>query len=750
MPLDWMDVSAAAERAPEQPEPAAVPADSELLAGLNDEQRRAVTHGEGPLLILAGAGSGKTRVITRRIGWLVASRRAAAHEILAITFTNKAAGEMRARVGHFLPVQGLWISTFHAMCARILRREIGALGGWTNDFSIYDTHERNLLLKQIVKELGFDLQTFRPNAIGAWISAEKNRRFDRASAGGQRLGGIEREIYEQVRTRYAKDMRTNNALDFDDLLLCVLELFDGHPGLRDAYAARFRYVLVDEYQDTNHVQYLLTRHLAGWHENLTVCGDPDQSIYGWRGADIRNILDFERDFGPGGSSTERPVVVVKLERNYRSTECILKAAQGLIRHNLARKEKDLWTDKQSDARVRVLECADENDEARAIAQRIQELVARGRRPDQVAVFYRVNFMQRALERALRLAGLPYQIVGGVEFYERREVRDLVCYLRLIVNPRDDGACTRVLNVPARGIGEKSVEELSRWSRERGLTLAAAVHAGEARELLKGRARKGLEDFARILRELAPHAELSASAALEAVLAATDYLQHLSEAADDDALSRVENVEELLAGARQYDSENPEGKLRGYLQDVALVSDVDGWEEASPRVTLMTLHSSKGLEFPAVFIAGLEEGLLPHALALSEEDEEAGVEEERRLLYVGMTRAMDELFLSHADLRLHYGETSFQEPSRFLAQLPREWVVGLEEEQPDDAREPTFVSDEEERVLRAGERVEHDHFGYGVVEALQGSGVNTRVTVRFRSAGTKVLLLQYAKLRVVEG
>ena len=672
MPLDWMDVSAAAERAPEQPEPAAVPADSELLAGLNDEQRRAVTHGEGPLLILAGAGSGKTRVITRRIGWLVASRRAAAHEILAITFTNKAAGEMRARVGHFLPVQGLWISTFHAMCARILRREIGALGGWTNDFSIYDTHERNLLLKQIVKELGFDLQTFRPNAIGAWISAEKNRRFDRASAGGQRLGGIEREIYEQVRTRYAKDMRTNNA------------------------------------------------------------------------------LDFERDFGPGGSSTERPVVVVKLERNYRSTECILKAAQGLIRHNLARKEKDLWTDKQSDARVRVLECADENDEARAIAQRIQELVARGRRPDQVAVFYRVNFMQRALERALRLAGLPYQIVGGVEFYERREVRDLVCYLRLIVNPRDDGACTRVLNVPARGIGEKSVEELSRWSRERGLTLAAAVHAGEARELLKGRARKGLEDFARILRELAPHAELSASAALEAVLAATDYLQHLSEAADDDALSRVENVEELLAGARQYDSENPEGKLRGYLQDVALVSDVDGWEEASPRVTLMTLHSSKGLEFPAVFIAGLEEGLLPHALALSEEDEEAGVEEERRLLYVGMTRAMDELFLSHADLRLHYGETSFQEPSRFLAQLPREWVVGLEEEQPDDAREPTFVSDEEERVLRAGERVEHDHFGYGVVEALQGSGVNTRVTVRFRSAGTKVLLLQYAKLRVVEG
>ena len=310
------------------------------LAELNPAQREAVTHGSGPLLVLAGAGSGKTRVITRRIAWLVATARAAPQELLAITFTNKAAGEMRERVQRFFPVQGLWISTFHASCARILRREIEVLGGWTRDFSIYDTYDRNSLLKEIVKELGFDAQRFRPAALGAWISAGKNRRYERERV-QVGLDGMEGQVFEQVRERYERTMRENNALDFDDLLVRVLELFDGHPGLRDAYAARFRYVLVDEYQDTNHVQYLLTRHLAGWHGNLTVCGDPDQSIYAWRGADLGNILDFEQDFG-----AERAVAVVKLERNYRSTECILRAAQGLIRHNRSRKEKDLWTEKR--------------------------------------------------------------------------------------------------------------------------------------------------------------------------------------------------------------------------------------------------------------------------------------------------------------------------------------------------------------------------------------------------------------------
>ncbi len=752
MPLDWMDLQALGE-APAAELHRPVVEEGALLEGLNEEQRRAVLHGEGPLLILAGAGSGKTRVITRRIGWLVATGRAAPHEILAITFTNKAAGEMRARCEVFFPVKGLWISTFHAMGARILRREIEVLGGWTRDFSIYDTYERNQLLKELVKDLGYDAQRFRPGAIGAWISAEKNRRFEPDLAGGSGPGGMEGEVYAQVRARYDAALRANNALDFDDLLLKVLELFEAHPGVRDQYAWRFRHVLVDEYQDTNHVQYRLTRHLASRHGNLTVCGDPDQSIYGWRGADIGNILDFERDFGG-----ERPVVVVKLERNYRSTECILKAAQGLIRHNLARKEKDLWTDKQSPARVRVLECGDENDEARAIAARIQAALAAGRRPDQIAVFYRVNFMQRALELALRLVGVPYQIVGGVEFYQRREVRDLISYLRLLVNPRDEAACARVLNVPGRGIGAKSVEELVRWTRAHGLPLSAAASSREARELVKGRARRGLEEFAELLASLAERARGPAAAALEAVIEATHYQRHLGESGEPDVQARRENVDELVSGARQYDLENPEGGLRGYLSDVALVSDVDGFEEQSPRVTLMTLHSSKGLEFPLVFVAGLEEGMLPHVLAL-DDDPDGGAEEERRLLYVGMTRAMDELTLTHARMRLHFGESSYQVPSRFLDEIPSEWTEAPEPEEHgrEDDDGPRFVPDagadeeaqEETSVtLAPGARVEHEHFGYGVVEVVQGSGGSARLTVRFASAGKRVLLAQYAKLRVV--
>jgi DNA helicase-2/ATP-dependent DNA helicase PcrA len=745
MPLDWMDLEAAGEV------PAAAVArpacdEGALMEGLNDAQRMAVVHGDGPLLILAGAGTGKTRVITRRIAWLVATARAAPHEILAITFTNKAAGEMRARCAAFFPVAGLWISTFHAMGARILRREIPHLGGWTRDFSIYDTYEKNQLLKELVKELGYDAQRFRPAAIGAWISNEKNRRFEPALAGAGSPGGAEGEVFAQVRARYDAAMQASNALDFDDLLLKVLELFEAHPGLRDQYAWRFRHVLVDEYQDTNHVQYRLTRHLASRHGNLTVCGDPDQSIYRWRGADIGNILDFEHDFG-----SERAVAVVKLERNYRSTACILQAAQGLIRHNLGRKEKDLWTEREGPARVGILACADENDEARAIAARIQAALDGGRRPDQVAIFYRVNFMQRALELALRQAGIPYQIVGGVEFYQRREVRDLVSYLRLLVNPRDDAAAARVINVPGRGIGAKSLEELARWAREHGLPLAAAAGASAARALVKGRARAGLEDFAELLGALAPHAEGPAAGALEAVLAATDYLRHLGEDGEPDAIVRRENVEELVAGARQYDHEHPEGRLGGYLSEVALVSDVDGLEDGEPRVTLMTLHSSKGLEFPLVFIAGLEERMLPHGLAL-DEDPEGGLEEERRLLYVGMTRAMDELTLTHARMRLHFGEASYQVPSQFLAEIPEELTEAAEPAAGTDEDDgPRFVPDEEPEeafVLAPGTRVAHEHFGFGVVEGIQGSGGSARLTVRFASAGKRVLLAQYARLRVV--
>ena len=415
-----MDAQALGEESPD-----VAPENSpEILDGLNEPQAAAVTHGDGPMLILAGAGSGKTRVITRRIAWLVRTARAAPHEVLAITFTNKAAREMRERVLALLPARGLWISTFHAMCARILRREIEVLGGWTRDFTIYDTADKNLLLKRITKDLGYDIQRFRPAMLSSWISEWKSRRFDRDALEPAEAGyGLEEEVFAKVRGRYEEALRENNALDFDDLLAKTLTIFQEHPGVRDAYASRFRYVLVDEYQDTNRIQYLLTRQLADWHGNLAVCGDPDQSIYGWRGADIKNILDFEEDFG-----AQSEVRVVKLEENYRSTDVILKAAQALIRNNVGRKEKELWTRKKADHLLRVLECGDENDEANEIAAQIHAQRSKGRAADDIAIFYRANWMQRALERSLRLSGIPYQIVGGVEFYQRREIRDLLSYL----------------------------------------------------------------------------------------------------------------------------------------------------------------------------------------------------------------------------------------------------------------------------------------------------------------------------------
>jgi DNA helicase-2/ATP-dependent DNA helicase PcrA len=740
-PLDWMDAqAAAAESAADEASAAAI------LEGLNEAQREAVTHGDGPMLILAGAGSGKTRVITCRIAHLVATGRATPHEILAITFTNKAAREMRERVARFLPVKGLWISTFHAMCARMLRREIERLGTWTRDFTIYDTHDRNLLLKTITKDLGYDVQRFRPQLLGSWISDEKTRRFDRDFEGPEEPdGSIESEVFVKVRDRYEREMGENNALDFDDLLIRTLEILQAHPGVRDAYSNRFRHVLVDEYQDTNRIQYLLTRHLSAWHGNLAVCGDPDQSIYGWRGADIKNILDFEEDWGS--------VRTVKLERNYRSTQCILAGAQGLIRNNVSRKEKDLWSDRESDERIHVLECADENDEANEIAARIHGLREEGVKPDEIAVFYRVNFMQRALERSLRFAGIPYQIVGGVEFYQRREIRDLLAYLHLIVNPKDDLSCRRVVNVPARGVGERSLEKLATWAAERGVPLLAAAGSADARAEIRGRAKAGLAAFAGLMERLADYADRSASMALEAVVSETDYFEWLASSGDQDAASREENVEELRSHAATYDDEEPEGGLRGFLQEIALVSDVDGYDEEGPRVTLMTLHSSKGLEFPVVFVAGLEEELLPHALSMADssgngEKGDDGVEEERRLMYVGMTRAQDVLYLTHAKTRLHFGESSWRVPSRFLEEIPADCVESSVHEQEREADLGAYEAPEDAVALAVGDRVEHDHFGYGYVERMQGSGINARVTVDFQSVGTKVLLVQYAKLKVV--
>jgi DNA helicase-2/ATP-dependent DNA helicase PcrA len=724
--------AATASLFPTEPEPARTSSGAAgasnveaLLAGLNPAQREAATHGDGPLLILAGAGSGKTRVITRRIAWLVAARGVHPGEILAITFTNKAAGEMRERVEALGVGRGAWVMTFHAMCARILRRDIEHLGSWTRDFTIYDTDDRARLLRDLIKAAGYDPVQYKPGDVGAWISARKNRREKPgAEAAIEHSLGLAEQAFVRVERDYAEALKKNNALDFDDLLLKVIELFERHPGVRDVYAQRFRYVLVDEYQDTNRVQYELLRHLTHVHGNLNVCGDPDQSIYGWRGADIRNILDFEHDF-PGAK-------VVRLEQNYRSTQTILDAASAVIRNNRQRKDKKLWSEKGAGEKLAVVECGDEDDEAR-----------------EIAVFYRVNFMQRAIERALRLASIPYLIVAGTEFYQRREIKDVLAYLRLIANPADDEACRRALGVPQRGIGEKSLEDLSSWAADRRVSLLRACASTEARARIRGKARAAVQAFAELMEQLTAFANSSAFDAMSTVIERIDYWRWLAQSAERDEVDRAANVEELVTHAARYDQENPEGRLRGFLQDVALVSDADGLQRDQRKVALMTLHAAKGLEFPNVFIAGLEEGLLPHSRSLAESSDGAD-EEERRLFFVGITRARERLVLTHARVRRHFGETAYCEASRFLGEIPRELVAGGETEEEALGEYVAESVGAAVPALGVGDLVEHDHFGRGRVEMLAGMGANARATVRFERHGSKQLLLQYARLRKLGG
>ncbi len=724
-----------------------------LLEGLNPAQREAVLHDEGPLLILAGAGTGKTRVITSRVAHLVGERGIHPGEILAITFTNKAAREMRERVARMSRQRGMWISTFHSTCARLLRFEIEALEGYTRDFTICDTTDRNRLIKELVKKAGFDPTRFKPAALGARISWHKNHPEDPRGAGAawsDELPGLEDEVFRRVSRDYEAEMRRCNSLDFDDLLLLVLRIFEERPGVREAWSRRFRHVMVDEYQDTNRVQYRLVRHLAADHRDVAVCGDPDQSIYAWRGADVRNILDFERDF-PGAR-------VVRLEQNYRSTQNILKAAQGLISHNRQRKEKDLWSAGEEGPLVQSVECGDEDDEALEIARRIEELRAEGRPLSEAAIFYRVNFMQRALEQALARRRIPYEVVRGTAFFERREIKDLVAWLRLAVNPRDDEACRRALGAPSRGVGEKSLDRLAGWAADRRVSLMRAAASQEARLQLRGRARSGTAGFARLCEELSDLArQAPAGEVLDRLIEQTDYWTWIAGLEERDETDRAENVEELRSRAETYDRENPEGKLSGFLQDIALVSDADGGAESEvDRVSLMTLHTAKGLEFPAVFVVGLEEDLLPHARSIAATLEggapdEQGIEEERRLLYVGMTRAQRELTLTWARLRRHFGQHNYTAPSRFLEEIPPELIEGEADADPADEASVLgeFAPGAGFEELAIGDRVAHEHFGQGRVDRLLGRGINARATVVFDQHGPKQLLLQYAGLKVVQ-
>jgi DNA helicase-2/ATP-dependent DNA helicase PcrA len=691
-----------------------------LLEALNPTQLDAVKHTEGPLLILAGAGSGKTRVLTHRIAYILDRGLAAPEEVLAITFTNKAAGEMKDRVALLVGPDSrkMWVSTFHAFCARILRVHAEKLG-YKREFTIYDQADQVRLVKRCIVELGKDPKRFNPKSFQAQISAAKNVLMTPEDYLRSTEGYIAENVAE-VYDLYQKRLYESNAMDFDDLIMQTVALLEIFPEVRERYQTRFKYIHVDEYQDTNHAQYRLVNILAAQHRNLCVVGDDDQSVYSWRGADIRNILDFERDYPEAK--------VVKLEQNYRSTQTILDAANSVVANNASRKPKELWTAGPEGERIRIFTAVDEYAEARFVVSEIERQIEAGALPADIAVFYRTNAQSRALEDVLVREGVPYQIVGGVRFYERAEIKDAMAYLSVISNPSDSGSLERIINVPKRGLGSTSVARLQDYARRNGSSLYEALAEADAVDLT-GAANKAcrsvrdlFEGWRVASREVLP-AEL-----IGAVLDESGYRAELEAENTVEAESRLENLEELINAAKEYERVEPEPTLEGFLQEQALYSEQDALSSEGGRVALMTLHNAKGLEFDHVFVVGMEEGTFPHARSLDEQN----LEEERRLCYVGITRAKETLTLSYAKLRSSWGEREYQMPSRFLSEIPEGLKAGTVPGGRGGWGAALPRREELERAAagtvpyRAGEKVRHAKFGVGeVVEA--GGG---KVVVRF--------------------
>jgi len=747
------------------------------LAHLNPAQREAVLHTSGPLLILAGAGSGKTRVITARTAHLIASGQAHPGEVLAVTFTNKAAEEMRARVEQSLgeDCRQVWLSTFHSLCARLLRREAPAIG-LPRDFVIYDSSDQLSVVKQAMCALDVDDKTIPPRAALSRISQAKNKLETPADLRAAGWSPRDQQI-SRVFEAYQRTLRDASALDFDDLLLRTVELFETSERARDFYAHKFRFVLVDEYQDTNRPQYLLIRRLSAVHRNLCVVGDPDQSIYRWRGADLRNILDFEQDFPDAR--------IVKLEQNYRSTQVILDAASAVIGCNRNRKDKRLWTDQTGGERILYVRSADEIEEADFITRTVREKTQNGP-ASMAAVLYRTNAQSRAIEDALMREGVPYRIIGGVRFYERREIKDALAYLRLLINPHDDVSFRRVVNVPARGIGKAVLDALDKIDLEPDEPASAipllenAGTASPARSLwnrlelgltagrISPRGSAALQGFRDLVAGLAAEATREpVSTVLGLVLDRSGYLQQLRDDRSEDAEARIENLMELVSASREYETREAEPSLGGFVDRLSLLSEADEAQGAAEaRVWLMTMHAAKGLEFPTVIVAGLEEGLFPHSRAAEDADD---IEEERRLCYVCLTRARERLVLTGAARRRVFGEYQATEPSRFLDEIPSELVDRVEPVAPPRwqepqrayrgawgrprgttprAAKPSFADEDEDQSapgVRAGMRVRHRQFGVGTVVAVEDHGDDLKVTVKFAAAGTKKLLASYANL-----
>ena len=724
--------------------------ESPLFADLNPTQREAVAATEGPVLVVAGAGSGKTRVLTYRIAHLVRDLGVSPQSILAITFTNKAAGEMKERVGSLVGrmVRGMWVSTFHSACVRILRREAPRLG-YRSSFSIYDDIDARRLVEFCVRDLDLDPKRFPPRQIRSAISRAKNELIDFESFRSQGSGPYHERVADVYRL-YQQRLLEASAMDFDDLLMVTVELLGAFPDALAEYQSRFRYVLVDEYQDTNHAQYRLVQMLGAEHRNVCVVGDSDQSIYAFRGADIRNILEFERDYPDAR--------VVVLDRNYRSTQTILDAANAVIGNNPGRKPKHLWTDLGSGVPITVFRADDEHDEAGFIAETLGALEEDGIPLSSTAVFYRTHAQSRVIEEVLVRYGIPYQVLGGPKFYDRREVKDVLAYLRAVVNPDDQVAMKRIINVPKRGIGATSIGHIDRLAEAEGIRFSAALAAGVEHPRLTARARSAITEFLGLLEELRARSGDGPRGALEAVLEATGYQAELEAEGTVEALGRVENLRELLTVASEFEATGPMGtaaddeweeaeglrRVEMFLESISLVSDIDSLEDRDRLATLMTLHNAKGLEFPVVFIAGMEEGVFPHVRSLGDPAE---LEEERRLCYVGITRAKERVMMSLAVSRNLWGSSNYNSPSRFLREIPEH----LTEEAEDRRRRRDRVTGQsaaprlEGSAVSPGDRVRHRQWGLGTIVETSGPGPGAEVIVEFDDRGRKRLLLAWAPL-----
>ncbi len=730
----------------------------DYLKGLNERQREAVLHGEGPLLILAGAGSGKTRVLTYRIAHLIEERGIFPGNILAITFTNKAANEMKERIGRLLDgdVDNLWMGTFHSVCVRILRRDIDKIG-YERGFSIYDRDDQVTLIKECINEMNLDRDYYRESSVLGTISHLKDKLIAPDTYINENYSNLYARNLGELYALYQKKLKQYNALDFDDLIIKTVELFRSAPEVIDYYQRKFQYIFVDEFQDTNKSQYELIRALTGKYKNICVVGDPDQSIYGWRGADITNILNFEKDF--------KDTTTILLEQNYRSTKNILNVANHIIKNNMERKDKELWTDNEEGNQVIVEKLLDDKVEAEFVANKIEELVDEGYSLNDMAILYRTNAQSRSFEDALRRRNINYKLVGGVKFYDRKEIKDIVAYLRLIQNPSDDISLKRIINVPRRGIGKSTLEKIEKMAQEKDESMYSVLMEISHIKGISTRAKNSISAFVEMMSNLMAMSEImSIDDFINHVVHKIGYMEELEKEGTIEAQSRLENIKEFISVAVDFVVDNPEGSLEDFLSSISLLSDVDKTEDIENSVTMLTVHSAKGLEFPVVFLVGMEEGLFPIARAL---EKDSDLEEERRLCYVAVTRAEELLYITYTQMRTIYGRTSYSQPSRFIEEIPEELIdsstvhrrkvdlrspfINVVDYTRDEGLKPkdTASTKVDGGDMDVGTKVSHKKWGQGTVVQMKDKGNDKEIVIAFDTVGLKRLLLSLAPIEIIK-